>query len=328
MIRKEIVGQFGICGEVSFTELDAGHINKTCIAETDSGEKFILQSLNRSVFRDPEAVMRNIAKIQKAAAESEDVAVPQYLDAVDGRNFVQFGGELYRMYKYMESPSGSIDDNYAAGVSFGAFIRLLGKKSIRLENTIDGFHCYRKYLAELAAAEKLSPLKKLDRSVMSRINMLGNTLDQVFTVDFPQRNIHGDAKTSNIISGTPCMVIDLDTAMKGYAAIDYGDLVRSVCTGERLDLTAVRDITQGFADGLGGCLNEDEIYSLYYGILYVTGELAVRYLTDYLREDKYFRDKTSAQCLRRADELMRQLSIFIEAGDEITDVIYKSFRKQ
>jgi hypothetical protein len=164
--------------------------------------------------------------------------------------------------------------------------------------------------------------------IMRRLDSLGETLEQVFTVDFPKRNIHGDAKISNLILKKNCTVIDLDTVMQSYAAIDYGDMIRSVCPSELLELTVIRDVTNGFALGLDGILTDDEIYSLYYGILYVTGELAVRYLIDYLSDEKYFRCKTSADCLSRANELLRQLSVFISHGEEITSIIYKSFKKK
>lgn len=330
MILNDIIQQFGISSAVRISEIESGHINTTFLAECTDGESYILQSLNRSVFRSPEAVMRNIAVIEKAFAEyaEEKVTVPHYMCTPEGANFTEYGNEIYRLYTYTEPFPEKPDRFYMTGFSFGIFIRRLSVRNIRLETSIENFHSFSSYFSHLTAADSCSSLKKIDSIVMRRLDSLLDTLEQVFTVDFPMRNVHNDAKIGNVIFGERCTVIDLDTAMEGYAALDYGDMIRSVCTAEKLDLTAVRDITLGFADGLGGLLSEDEVYSLYYGILYVTGELAVRYLIDYLRDEKYFKDKTSSACLSRANDLLRQLNMFIAGGDEITAIIYKAFKKK
>ena len=137
--------------------------------------------------------------------------------------------------------------------------------------------------------------------------------------------IHGDAKADNVLIGDALTVIDLDTAMEGYAAIDFGDLVRSLCVGDMSDLSPVRAAAQGFAEGLDGLLTAEEVSSLYYGILRSTGELAVRYLADSLREEKYFRGKSTADCIARAEELMAQIEAFIAARSELNEIIAEAF---
>lgn len=325
---NEIIGKFGIGNVINASEINGGHINTTYLVETADGGLYILQSLSRRVFRSHEAVMKNISKIEKAFAESSEemVTVPHYLTAEDEANFIEYDGEIYRAYAYTEKADS--DSLRKTGYSFGAFIRVLSSRKIKLETTIADFHSFQKYFSALTAADSNSHLKKIDKSIMRRLASVSETLGQVFTVDFPTRNVHNDAKCSNVIIGEISTVIDLDTTMQGYAAIDYGDMIRSVCIGGELDIKAVMELTKGFADGLGGILTDDEVDSLYYGILYVTAELAVRYLTDYLSEDKYFKGKTSAECLKRANELLGQLNMFISGGDDITDIIYKAFGKQ
>lgn len=329
MELNEVAKLFGINDVLNITEISGGHINNTFLTECRNG-RYILQVLNRDVFNDPEALMKNISKLEKLFAGSENygVKIPEFLHAEDGNNYVEFNNEIYRMYNYAESAADVPDKFTTTGVAFGRFIRKLGERNIKLEKTIENFHNYSVYFSNLVTADKNSSMKKIDRVIMQRLDSLGNTLEQVFTVDFPKRNIHGDAKISNLIFSEKCTIIDLDTVMKSYAAIDYGDMIRSVCTAETVDFSVIRDITKGFAEGLEGVLSEDEIYSLYYGILYVTGELAVRYLIDYLSDEKYFKDKTSYECLSRANELLRQLRIFISGGDEITAIIYSAFKKK
>lgn len=325
MNLNDVLRSFGINEAPVISEINSGHINATYhVVAGDRGE-YILQSLNTGIFTRPEAVMANISILEKLFSSPEErVRVPHFLAAEDGLNYVSTEDGFYRLYEYI-SPSEK-SDYFSAGAAFGAFIKGLSRKNVRFEETIADFHNYSLYFSALTAADKISSLKKIDSMVMGRLSSLQSTLEQVFTVDFPVRSVHNDAKISNVITGEKCTIIDLDTVMKGYAAIDYGDMIRSVCSPESLDFTVIRDITRGFADGLEGTLTEDEIYSLYYGILYVTGELVVRYLIDYLSADKYFKGKTSAECLSRANELLNQLNRFINSGEELTTIIYEEFR--
>lgn len=109
-----------------------------------------------------------------------------------------------------------------------------------------------------------------------------------------------------MVTGESCTIIDLDTAMRGYAAIDYGDAVRSVM-GANCDKSRIEEVKRGFLSGAGESLSQAETESLPYGVLYTVGELAARYLIDCYSENRYFRDKTLEQCRKRADELMTQL---------------------
>ncbi len=326
---EKITDMFGCSDIISISELKGGHINCTYLAECGNGDKYVLQSLNTEVFREPASVMSNIGIISKAFWDSgcADVSVPEYCNAPDGRNFAESDGQIYRLYKYTVPFESTDGQDYKTGKAFGTYIRILNEKNIRLETTVDKFHSFSSYFNTLIAADGSSAMKKIDNSVMRRFLTLPDLLSQVFTVDFPKRNVHNDAKRDNVILGEKSCIIDLDTTMQGYAALDYGDIIRSSCTAEKLDFRVIRNITRGFADGLDGLLSSDEIYSLYYGILYVTGELAVRYLIDYLRDDKYFKGKTSAECLKRANELLSQLNMFITQGDVITAIIYKEFKK-
>ncbi len=326
----DVAGLFGVSDILNIHEINGGHINMTFMAECSGGDKYIIQSVNRNVFTDPIAVMRNISIIEKIFDDEPDerVDVPHFLCVDSGENYAETENGFYRMYRFSEQDCHEESRFYMTGYSFGTFMRRLSRKNVRLKAAIENFHSFESYFSVLMYAGKLSRLKKIDNTIIRRLSSLSETLAQVFTVDFPKRNVHSDAKISNIIFGRRCTVIDLDTAMNGYAAIDYGDMIRSVCTSEKLDFDIIRDVTRGFSDGLCGILSDDEIYSLYYGVLYVTGELAVRYLIDYLSDDKYFKGKTSSECLNRANELLRQLNLFIVSGDDITAIIYEFFKKK
>ena len=310
---------FGIEGRCGIVPLDAGHINSTYKVSTADGE-YILQSLNRRIFRDPAAVMANIAEVRRAFLTSggNDLAVPEYLCS-GGRNYAEHNGEIWRMYRYTE-PDTAADSDRISGYAFGSFIRRVSGAEFR--PVIEGYHNFGWYFSRLRA---IAP-GRISSDTMARLSALSSVLDSVFTPDIPKRNIHGDAKTDNVITGRIPTVIDLDTVMCGYAAIDYGDMIRSLSTGGEPDINRIRSATSGFAEGLFGFLTDTEADTLYFGILWTTGELAVRYLTDSISDEKYFRGKTEKQCRDRAGELLRQLSIYESFSGEIKDIINNSFR--
>lgn len=325
----DILRIFGVedCADIS--ELKSGHINRTFLAETSKG-KYIVQSLNRDVFKAPEAVMDNIDLVCRAFGDytEESVSVPKFLYQ-DERNYILYDGELWRAYGFTaeEASFTGAERAFSAGQAYGSFIRIMSAEKPKLKKTAEGFHDLRMYFSKLQSAMAASPMKKIDSTVLSRIGNICDTLDHVFPVSFQKRIIHGDAKTDNVILGSRAAVIDLDTVMYGYAAIDFGDIVRSVCGSADHGYSLTRSAVNGFARGLKGILSADETDSLYYGVLWVTAELAVRYLTDYVSEEHYFRSKTPSECLLRANELIVQLNRFINDGDVITDMIYSAFGK-
>ena len=304
---------FGLPEAEELTALRAGHINSTFLAVC-GGKKYILQSLNSSVFRAPEAVMDNISRIEAAFSDIPEISVPHFI-VCEGRNYAVSEGSVWRMYRYIAADPETSADAETAGQLFGTFIRVMDGQTLNTVPAIEGFHSFDRYFAALAAKNGTG------HDIMAKLDRLRSTIGQIFTGSLKKRIIHGDAKPDNIIIGDTPAIIDLDTVMYGYTAIDYGDLVRSVCRGKEPDMQAVRDITHGFAQGLGGLLTTDEVKSLYYGVLWLTGELAVRYLTDSLSEVKYFRGKSSAECRARGEELLQQLDVFTAYEGELKEII-------
>lgn len=311
---RNIPALFGLPEAESLTELSAGHINRTFLVVCGN-KKYIMQSLNSFVFRSPGTVMDNISRIEAAFQTVPDIAVPHFIACGD-KNYAVADESVWRMYRYIPATAGAAATAAAAGRAFGTFIRAMDGQELSHTPAIEGFHDFDRYFA------RLSEKNGTERSIMTKLDKLRDTLGQVFTDSLKKRVIHGDAKPDNIIIGDIPTIIDLDTAMYGYAAIDYGDLVRSVCRGKEQFTAEIRDVTQGFAQGLAGLLGGDEVKSLYYGVLWLTGELAARYLADSLSEERYFRSKSAAECSARAEELLRQLDMFNERGEEIRDIIY------
>ncbi|MDO4864658.1 MAG: hypothetical protein Q4A05_10865, partial [Ruminococcus sp.] len=100
METERIPALFGVTGVRDISEVTTGHINRTFLVTADGG-RYVLQSLNRSVFPRPEAVMANIAQTEAALAGRTDIAVPHFLTC-GGRNYADTGGEIWRIYAYCE----------------------------------------------------------------------------------------------------------------------------------------------------------------------------------------------------------------------------------
>lgn len=293
---KDITEKFGLDDIVSVNELKTGHINRTYLVECKSG-KYILQSLNSDIFKNPEIVMNNISMIEQAfecdvlrRAENidfpfrcigDDVFIPHYLTCND-KNYTEQGGEIWRMYSYIDSREDYPKKFFDYGSAIGTFLRIVNTSHIEFENSM-------------------------------------NLHD--FNFNLPERNIHGDTKLDNVIFGNDRItVIDFDTAMRGYICTDYGDMIRSA-TNKSFDLQTVYQITEGFAGGLDGLLTKGEIDSLYSGIILVTSELVKRYHAGV----KNFPNKTPEQCIKREKSLMSQLEEFYRHEDEIINIINRCF---
>ncbi len=328
---QKLLNKFGIVeNPISFRKIEKGHINLTYIAEL-SNSSVIIQSINRSVFKDYKAVMHNIELTEQIFKKNHlsNVTVPFYFHTPDGHNYYKENDDIFRIYRFIPSIECKCSP-YHTGKTYGSFIKIIedGKnKKTEYAVSLPDFHNFSAYFKKLTILDKESKLKKIDKSILIRMSALENTLNSVFDCYLTKRIVHNDAKSDNIIAGNPVCIIDLDTVMNGYAAIDYGDMVRSV-TSSDFSLNTIKQITEGFADGLNGLLTEEEVVSLYFGILYVTGELAVRYLSDYIGNINYFKDKTPSMCLSRANELFNQLNTFTKCQDDITAIIYKAFKKK
>lgn len=233
---NRILDKFGLTGKIFVSLLSSGHINKTYLCQCERG-KYILQSLNRDIFRSPEIVMRNISAVEAAFEKCPDeiVFVPHYLSC-EGRNYIVHNGEIWRIYDYTEG-NGEYSP-YRHGYAVGRFLKVVNSCGVQLKTPLE--------------------------------------LHNFGDLKLPLRNIHGDTKADNIIFGEKLTVIDLDTAMRGYICADYGDMMRSV-TAKEFSLPAVREATRGFSEGLDDILTAEEIDSLYSGIVLIISELADRY---------------------------------------------------
>lgn len=304
-----------------------GHIHDTFAhtRQVDGGtRRFVLQRLNTRVFRDPDALMENLLRVTRHAARRLADAPPEagrreVLTVVPTRGGDSLhrdaAGGIWRCFDFIEEAEShdilrDPDQAYAAGAAFGHFQALLADlPAPRLHETIPGFHdTPRRFVtferavaanahgrAREAAAEIAAC--RAHRAVGERL------LARHARGEIPERITHNDTKLNNVMldraTGRGVAVIDLDTVMPGLAPYDFGDLVRTAANSAAEDETDLGRIearrpvfaaaAAGYLDAGRGFLRPAEIDELAFAGQLLTYENALRFLTDFLQGDTYFK---------------------------------------
>ncbi|HSK69747.1 MAG TPA: aminoglycoside phosphotransferase family protein, partial [Candidatus Limnocylindria bacterium] len=321
----------------SSRELKSGNINTTYLLEYRDGDReipYTLQKINTYVFRDPEGVMRNIeavtAHIRGSLRKSGGSADRQVLELVrtDAGDVMHRDAEggVWRVYRYIADAMaldvvrdhGQMEE---VGSAFGRFQRCLSDfPAHRLTEAIPDFHntpvrfgTFMRSVRADAAGRAAEAGEEID-FFMRREGMMGEIVRLLGTGGLPLRVTHNDTKSNNVLldshTGKSLCVIDLDTVMPGSSLYDYGDMVRFGASAAkedeedasrvRLDMDKARAFTRGFIRETAGFLQPGEIERLPLGIKVITAELAMRFLTDYLDGDKYFKTDGPRHNLVRA----------------------------
>jgi len=314
--------QFDFRGKVlGLAPHGGGHINDTFLVTCEAPgapARFILQHINRHVFHDPVAVMQNIERVtahlaaQQAGKPDGDRRALHLVPARDGRNwFVDAQGETWRAYRLIENArtyetATSPDQAFQAARAFGRFQQQLADlPPPRLNETIPDFHHTPKRFAALEqaiaadAAGRTTLAKPEIEFARSRQAMTGNLLN----AGLPERITHNDTKFNNVLlddkTGEAVCVIDLDTVMPGLALYDFGDMVRTTTSPakeDEKDLSQVsmqfpmfEALVRGYIESAGAFLTPAERKLLAFSGKLITFEIGIRFLTDYLSGDTYFK---------------------------------------
>ena len=336
---EEAVQQFALEGTVeTYEPYGSGHINDTyrvtCRLEDGSTKYYILQRMNKEIFTKPVELMENVVNVtsylRKIIIEKGGNPERETLNIIltkDGKNFyVDSIGEYWRVYVFIEDAFSydaveKPEDFYASALAFGDFQSLLADYPAEtLHETIEGFHDTKKGFArfkEVLAADVMGRAASVQKEIQfvldheETANILG---DLQAAGELPLRVTHNDTKLNNIMidkaTGKGLCVIDLDTVMPGLAINDFGDSIRfgaSTAAQDEIDLDKVTcsmdlfDIyTKGFIEGCKGSLTAKEIEMLPMGAKVMTYECGMRFLTDYLEGDVYFKIHRENHNLDRA----------------------------
>ena len=357
---KAVTAQFRIPGRFLEGSLYGnGHINATFAATFRRGatrKRYVLQCINAHIFREPLRLMENVARVtrhirRKLEAAGVQDTTRRVLTLVETRAgavcLVDPEGRVWRCYLFVEGAS-SLDiiqtpaQAHAAARAFGAFQRLLmDYDGPRLFETIPRFHdtCARVEALKQALAEdrcgRAAAVAPELRQLLDREALADSLLSLQAAGGIPERITHNDTKLNNVMfdeaTGEGICVIDLDTVMPGLSLFDFGDLVRFAAnTGaeDEADLAKVdvalpvfEAIVQGYIAGAGAILANAEWDNLVFAARLITYEIGIRFLTDYLDGDEYFKIKYPEHNLVRARNQFRLVDRIEAAAGAMEEIV-------
>lgn len=309
-----------------------GHINDTLLVEMKTDDiktsRYILQAINSNVFPNIDGLMYNIISVSQYLKKgvTDNRGAMDFVPTLDGKYyFFDENGVPWRMYHFIEDAVSlelpeNTKDFYECGFGFGNFQRQLANfPAHELFETIANFHnTPKRYENFKKAVEK--DICRRAACVKAEIDFVKSEEDfyPVLTQNnekglLPLRVTHNDTKINNVLldgeTRKAVCVIDLDTVMPGLSVNDFGDAIRiganTAAEDEKdlskvfLDLDLFEAFTKGFIEGSGGILTEDEIMLLPEGAKMMTIECGMRFLTDYLEGDTYFRTSYTEHNLDR-----------------------------
>lgn len=337
----------------SITPYGLGHINDTYYVKNsqNSGDDYLLQRINHLIFKDVPGLMNNIslvtAHLRKKLAEvpgaDPDNEVLSLIMTHDYRCYLRGAeGNYWRMYKYIKNTK-SIDvvetneQAFEGGRILAKFQTMLFDLDINLLNdTIPDFHHIGLRLAAFNTALHADPAGRR-KAVVSEIEFIQKRAERMSAIltlsneaRLPVRITHNDTKFNNILldadNKAQCM-IDLDTVMPGYVAYDFGDAIRSIINTAPEDEKNLDEIglniplfeafTKGYLSQAADFLTENELKSLPLSILLFPYMQGVRFLTDYLNGDTYYKTHFPGHNLQRARAQFRLLVKLEEQYDNI-----------
>jgi len=295
-----------------------GHINETFLVLDSVARSYILQKINRTIFKDPVSLMGNVAAVTSYLRERSDSenSTLCLVPTKDGKNwFVDSDGEYWRVYDLITNAicleqAGSPEDFKESGFAFGDFQRQLAEfPAHTLVATIPDFHdtpkrfeTFRKAV-EADVCGRAKHVQKEIEFALAREAYAATLMNLQNSGELPLRVTHNDTKLNNVLlsrrTRKVLCVVDLDTVMPGLSVTDYGDSIRfgaSTATEDEMDLDKVnislellQAYTEGFLSACGKSLTPCELAHLADGAKMMTLECGTRFLTDYLSGDVYFR---------------------------------------
>lgn len=285
--------------------LGHGHIHDTYLAEARN-TKLVIQRINHYVFSKPDLVMAQTERLLECWSLQNNYVCPRLVRTQEDKTSVRQGDNTWRAWHWLPGETIDPPENtaqvYAAAKAFALLqIQLSGLAGPALKPTIERFLDLSFYLAQF---EKVATFANPShRAVIHQHQDLQNSLG------IAKAHIHGDCKVDNLLFAADrqsvVAILDFDTAMYGDRALDFGDLIRSVGVScGRLDPDMYRAALAGFVQGGVGLTVNEAVAAP----SYVTFMLAVRFLTDHLQGDVYFKTTHAGENEERANRQFRLLA--------------------
>lgn len=345
-------------GITSAAPFGSGHINDTFRIATASGNDYLLQRINHFVFKDVAGLMDNIANItrhlkEKLAGIPGADASKETLTLVETKNNSYYiedeTGGYWRVFLFLKDTKSynlvtTEKQAFEGGKAFGRFQALLADMDPSLViDTIPNFHNIEYRLSNLDKAI-VADSEKRAAEVQPEIDFIDLRREQMKHIllsgragILPKRIIHNDTKFNNVLldehDRAQC-VIDLDTVMPGYVAYDFGDAVRTIINTapeDEPDITRIglkiplfSAYVKGYLEQTVSFLTDTELNSLIEGALLLPYMQGVRFLTDYLDGDNYFKIHFQQHNLQRARAQFQLVKKLEDERETLNGIIFKT----
>ncbi len=358
---SDILFNFAIDGEfVSCEPYGSGLINRTYVAVYNEGGRrvrYIVQRINTNLFKNVDGLMNNIklvtefnrAEIMKRGGDPDRESLTLVPTKNGGTYFRTEEGDCYRVYVFIENAKGydvveKPEHFYESAVAFGKFAMLLDRfDSSKLfevlpdfHNTVKRFDNFRRSLE----ADKFNRAKDVKKEIgfaLEREKITHTIVDLLASGKMPSRVTHNDTKLNNVLIDTrtdkAVSVIDLDTMMPGSICYDFGDSIRFGCNPCLEDTPKTEKVifnmplfetyTKGYLSVFGDTITDIERKNLPMGAILMTYECGIRFLTDYLDGDVYFRKTREGQNIDRTRTQFKLVSDMEKRYDEMLSAVEK-----
>ncbi len=351
MCFDRIAAAFQLDGAIKTCEnFGHGHINHTLKVTTDTGAEYILQRINKYVFRNPVRLMKNVCAVTdylRQRCEDPQTAL-RYIPTHKGKFYHQDKeGDYWRMYDFvggfcLDAPE---DDNdfYQSALAFGQFQKQLAdfpaetlyETIPEFHNTIDRYRQFKESVSVDACGRAADVQEEIN--FMLEREELGGTLQRMReSGELPLRVTHNDTKLNNVLlsreTRKPLCVLDLDTVMPGLSLYDFGDSIRfgaaTAAEDEKdlskvsMDLHMFEVYTRGYMEA-ATTLTDKEVEMLPMGALIMTLECGVRFLKDHLDGDLYFKIAYPGHNLDRARTQIKLVADMQSKWDEMNRIVAK-----
>lgn len=358
---SDILSNFAINGEfISCEPYGSGLINRTYVAVYNEGGKrvrYIVQRINTNLFKNVDGLMNNIkivtefnrAEIMKRGGDPNRESLTLVPTENGGTYFRTEEGDCYRVYVFIENAKGydvveKPEHFYESAVAFGKFAMLLDRfDSSKLfevlpdfHNTVKRFDNFKKSL-EADKFNRAKDVKKEIEFALNREKITHTIVDLLASGKMPSRVTHNDTKLNNVLIDTrtdkAVSVIDLDTMMPGSICYDFGDSIRFGCNPCLEDTPETEKVifnmplfetyTKGYLSVFGDTITDIERKNLPMGAILMTYECGIRFLTDYLDGDVYFRKTREGQNIDRTRTQFKLVSDMEKRYDEMLSAVEK-----
>ncbi|TRW96989.1 phosphotransferase enzyme family protein [Candidatus Methylobacter oryzae] len=337
-----ISNQFGNA-VTEVTALGNGLINDTYLVSTPSSS-FVLQRINRAVFPAPEQIMANLTTLNQHVTQKNAALVmlqiPKALKTIDNNALYQDqNGDYWRALSFIADTESietisTISEAEQSGFALGHFHRLLSDLNpLLLHDTLPGFHITPQYLKhyQQILRQPAKPEESYCAEFICRFQHIADDLEAAKQQGLLSlRVIHGDPKLNNFLfnrcSRKVVSIIDLDTVKPGLIHYDIGDCLRSCChaagpAGFNLDICAAW--LKSYLAEAGAFFTEYDYQYLYPAIRLIPFELGIRFYSDYLEGNRYFKVTESEQNLQRAIGQFRLCESIMVLEEPIKSLISK-----